>query len=318
MTLARDAYSRYSDVVHTSQQEDGGHLRAGDGMNYREFLAVLKHLWELAHPDVPMKPTQTPGFATYPVIVHSLELRKAHPSEPKKRFRENITSSSGDIYSIWGQRFQNLVMFSAVTRSDPELASEIIEEFQSFMEEHTGTLKELGVSEIVFSRRMPDNSRKRSSEDIAEKSIAYLVTIETVSYVQESKLESILIEARTYLDSERIPSFEVTQNQVGTNKFNILKTNIILAEGDQVVFGTLDVTRYVFPSSLSTHMKYVIRNIAKNNSATPYFLTAALYNADGITPIIFANAGKGVMRHTLADNITTELLDQYEGATPSI
>jgi len=128
-------------------------------------------------------------------------------------------SDSGDIYSIWGQRFQNLVMFSAVTRADPDLASEIIEEFQSFMEEHIDTLKRLGASEIVFSRRMPDNSRKRSSEDIDEKSIAYLVTIETVSYVQEAKLESILVEARTYLDSERIPSFEVAPNQVGTNKF---------------------------------------------------------------------------------------------------
>ena len=318
MGITRDAYSRHSDVVRTSQQENGGHLRADDGMNYREFLAVLKHLWELAHPDVPLKPTQSPGFATYPVIVHSLELRKTHPSEPKKRFRENVMSDSGDIYSIWGQRFQNLVMFSAVTRADPDLASEIIEEFQSFMEEHIDTLKRLGASEIVFSRRMPDNSRKRSSEDIDEKSIAYLVTIETVSYVQEAKLESILVEARTYLDSERIPSFEVAPNQVGTNKFNILKTNIILAEGDQVVFGTLDITRYTFPFALSVYKKYVIRNITKNNSATPYFLTVDIYEADGVTPVIFTNEGKGVVRHTLADNITTEIIDQYDGATPSI
>jgi len=314
---ARDAYSRYSDVVHTSQRDFSPHLRAEDGMNYREFIAVLKYMWELAHPDVPMLPTQTPAFATYPVIVYSLELRKAHPAEPKKRFREHITSASGDIYSIWGQRFQNLIMFSAVTRADPELSSEIIEEFQSFMDEYTGTLKSLGASEIIFSRRMPDNSRKKSSEDTAEKSIAYLVTIETVTYMQESKLESVLIEARTYLEAERIPSFEVTAAQVGTNQINILNNNMVIADRDQVTFGTLDITRYTFPSGVNVYMKYTILSISQDNSATPYFLTAYVYMADGVTPVTFTSAGKGTIRHTLDDNITAEVIDQY-GATPSI
>ena len=96
-------------------------LRASGSMRYLDFIRSVKNLWEEGHPDVPIFPTQGKNFARYPCIVYSLQMRKTHQVEPKARIRDTLEDDDGQLYKITAQRFDNVVLFTAITENEPEL-----------------------------------------------------------------------------------------------------------------------------------------------------------------------------------------------------
>jgi len=319
MEQRRDVYTRYSSVQAAGSPlySDKPMLRADGHMTFREFIAVVEKLWENIHPDIPIRPTQSEEFAKYPVIVYSLELRKSHPSEPKAKYREEIVDDDGTIYSIYGHRLDNLIAFSAVTRNNPKLAEAIIEQFELFMDEYVGTLKQLGASEIVFSRRMSDRDENRTNEDVDVRTAVYKVTLERVNYVAEAKLESIRTEVRTFLEYQRVPSFEVTEAQVGTNEITLIQKNVIVKVGDLIVLKSIDNRFFRYPYGTVDGNTYLVSAVTTDTSTSPATLTLNLTTPAGVD-VEFASSGKGVWLHTVRDNLPVAIIDQQaEGATPS-
>jgi hypothetical protein len=315
----RDVYTNYSGVASPQTPLSIGNemLRANGKMSYREFIALVKLLWERAHPDVPIRPTQSGAFAKYPVITYSLELRKPHPAEPKKRYREELVDDDGSIYSIYGQRHMNVISFSAITKNDPELAEAIIEQFELFMDEYTGVLKELGASEILYSRRMSDREQERVNEDVSIRTVAYTVTLERLQFIIEEKLESILIDIRVFLDNQRVPGFEVSDDQVGTDQIIITQNNTIFEIGDVFILKSIDNLFYKFPAGVKTGHPYVVTAFSQDDSATPFRLLASIREQNG-DPVTFLTTGKGQLLHSTLDDIEVNIIDQLaEGATPS-
>ena len=208
-------------------------LRAESNLSYLEFIALLKRLWEDSHPSIPFKPVQSQSYAftqinpewewandagnpnaTDPdnagetkyiphdcMMVYSLELRKPNANEPKMRVREEVVTEGDVNYLIQGQRFENLIIFSALSKGGPELAESVIEAFEDFMLEHTPIFKRLGVSEILYSRRTPDDEQSRFSEDLDKRSVAYVVVIEKIRATEIAKIQEILLTIRQYLGS---------------------------------------------------------------------------------------------------------------------
>lgn len=208
-------------------------LRAESNLSYLEFITLIKKLWEDAHPSVPLKPVQSQSYAftqinpewqwandqanpqaTDPdgsgqpkhiahdcMMVYSLELRKPNANEPKMRVREEVVTEGDVNYLIQGQRFENLIIFSALSKGGPELAESVIEAFEDFMLEHTPIFKRLGVSEILYSRRTPDDEQSRFSEDLDKRSVAYVVVIEKIRAIEIAKIQEILLTVRQYLGS---------------------------------------------------------------------------------------------------------------------
>lgn len=163
---------------------------------------------------------------SYPRIVAALETRRPMPMEPKPRVRETIWSGpdgESDI-DIKGQRFQSIISFTVVDRiktnypqdspcTDPEYfrnnvlecskydmvssVDEIVEQLEEFMLEVTPIFKELGVSELVYARRLPDATEVRGGYGIAKRAVAYTVTIEKVYRgIEQWKIKQIVTEAR--------------------------------------------------------------------------------------------------------------------------
>lgn len=188
------------------------HLRARGNLSYVQFVNLVKRIWENAHsidgvPTIPILPAGNDNPATYPCIYYSLDLRRAHPDEPKMKFRELI-DDKGDTYVVGGQRFQNVVKFTSITESDPELATDVMEMFEDFMMEYTPVFKELGASELVYSRRFSDTEENRSGAGVVKRSVAYLLTTEKLAKKKYDTLDEISIEARTWLDqTELYPSY---------------------------------------------------------------------------------------------------------------
>jgi hypothetical protein len=72
------------------------------------------------------------------------------------------------------------------------------------MLEHTPVFKRLGVSEILYSRRTPDNEQSRFAEDIDKRSVAYIVVIEKLRSTEIAKIEEITLNVRQYLGTNTI------------------------------------------------------------------------------------------------------------------
>ena len=188
----------------------GPPLQANGNLTYLEFLAVVKALWENIHPDIPLKPDHGGSYAVYPSIVYSLEIRKPHTVEPKPRSRQVVQND----YMVFGQRFQNVVSFTIVTKADrastvdeskyigAEVADALAEVFEDFMLEYTPVFKRLGASEFVYARRLADTTETRDNIDICKRAITYLLTTEKLIQTSVSVIEKIAIDIRTAMSYE--------------------------------------------------------------------------------------------------------------------
>jgi hypothetical protein len=202
-------------------------LQSDGNLSYLEFISAVKSLWEESFPNYPIKATSsgdnsftwfnpaTQGYdTTDAIIVYSLELRKAHSVEPKPRMRQ-ITSDN--VY-VYGQRFQNVVAFTAMSPvgkrlgSDPNsiyddqdnsyLVESLIESFEDFMLEYTPIFKKIGASELVYSRRLSDSEVNRDSKDVHKRTVTYMLTTEKVFAAQANTIEKIAIDVRQFMAYE--------------------------------------------------------------------------------------------------------------------
>ena len=151
--------NRFTDLLQSpgfkTVDQDGVEEVYSGTLNYLQFINLVKKLWEQSYADIPIIPLG-PGTDTFSVhdyvIVYALELRKAHTIEPKPRMRQNI-SGKNNVYTIYGQKFQNIVSFSVMTKIGvvegghsnklnddtfkSQISDQIIEAFEDFMLEYT-------------------------------------------------------------------------------------------------------------------------------------------------------------------------------------
>lgn len=187
-------------------------LQAQGNLTYIEFIAAVKALWENAYPNIKIKPIQNGDYAEYPVIAYGLELRRTHSTEPKPRSR---VSPSKDI-AIFGQRFQNIISFTVITKSTsgvlkgssdryagPEVAEKVIEVFEDFMLEYTPVFKRLGASELVYARRLSDSEENRDATDVNKRTVTYMLTTEKLIGMELGRIEQIVLDVRRYMAIEK-------------------------------------------------------------------------------------------------------------------
>jgi hypothetical protein len=191
----------------------GPPLQASGNLTYLEFIAVVKALWENAYPDIKIVPTSNGAYAEYPVIVYGLEIRKTHSNEPKPRTRN--TQHQADIM-VFGQRFQNVVSFTIMTKADAgtssselekrysgaQVADNLAEIFEDFMLEHTPVFKRLGAAEFVYSRRLSDADINRPNVDVIKRTITYMLTTEKLIATTVDQIEKITVDVRRYMAYE--------------------------------------------------------------------------------------------------------------------
>lgn len=185
-------------------------LKAEYNLDYPKFIQLVTYLWEQAHPDIPIKPVQSETYSRYPVIVYSLQSRSPVTNESKQRHRETVYRNDTNL-RITGQRFQNVVTFTVMTETGPDTsgpqrdgakyAESIIEAFERFMLEQVPVFKELGASEVLYTRRLPDQERTRPDEDVNERGVAFLVTLEHVIVQEIDILREIVVRARSMLST---------------------------------------------------------------------------------------------------------------------
>lgn len=298
-------------------------LKAKGNLSYLQFISLLKHIWEEGHPDIPMRPVQSNKFSRYPVIIYSLQNRTPFHNEPKQKFRELQYKEDTNLITQ-AQRFNNIIIFKVVTETNPELCEAVIETFEDFMLEFTGYLKEFGVSDMFYVRRLPDGDQTRPDGDIDERSVAYNVILEKIRIHEVAKIQQIIVKARVMLDRywQNGTEFWVFEDMddPGSGKIyapghvfkfgDIVKLLLPGPDQDSYAEGASDLAvRAAIPEGLSNNYAYQIID-AQNN-----FIT--LQNLNGAA-VHIRSTGMGVL--TGVDSITSipaALEDNFQSATPS-
>ncbi len=249
-------FPAFGTIKSYSRVKFGEPLQAEGNLSYLEFIAAVKALWEESYPMYPIKPTATSDNAftwynkdaadpitgevvgawenTDAIITYGLELRKSHTVEPKPRMRYSYPK---DKIMIYGQRFQNVVSFSAISpigkRFDGDSANinndhdnayvveSLIESFEDFMLEYTPIFKRIGAAELVYARRLSDSEVGRQASDVHKRTVTYMLTTEKLYGADIDTIERIAVDVRTYM------AVEESLLQQSTPNYENVELNII-------------------------------------------------------------------------------------------
>lgn len=180
-------------------------IQARGNLTLLEYIDLIEYLWKKGYPEIiyqPMgaKKTWDPerGY-----IVWELESRVPKENNVKPRHQQvyDHPEDSNRKISIWTQSFNNLIGFTAL-HQNPRTAEEIIEQFEEFMIEATPILKELGIEELLYSRRISDRTEKRFGEDLSARTVLYMATTQRVIPVEQHKLNEIVGELKVFIESD--------------------------------------------------------------------------------------------------------------------
>lgn len=285
-------------------------LKAEGNLDYLQFIALLQGIWAEAHPDIPIKPTQSKTFVKYPVIVYGLQLRKPMNVEPKQRYREEISRPDEETNIIINaQRFENVISFEVRTQGNPEMAEAIIEVFEDFMQEYTPVFKRLGVSDLFYMRRTPDGEETRRDEDVEVRTVAYMVTLEKIRVTESRKLKELTVRARTMLHNEGNVFHALTDDQtwITVINHNYRLYDFISLQGPHSS-QTYDTIPRQFPEGLWVDTFYQITEIDGDDLYLSYL------NGD---PIHITQKGMGRHKQAPIPYGDIEIEDNLQTATPN-
>lgn len=172
-------------------------IQAKGSLTYLQFIQVVKNLWEEGNPEVafvPMGGKQNwdpdKGY-----IIYSQDRAVVKGDQLKPRLRHIVDGATGKKIMVFTQSFNHIVRFTAVHR-DPAIAEQILESFEDFMiRPVTIIAKMLGLEELIYDRRPPSDMEKRYGDDVADRAVCYLVTVQKVLSIETDKLQEAYIQA---------------------------------------------------------------------------------------------------------------------------
>lgn len=171
-------------------------LRQAGNLSYLDFIRVIGEIWHEMHPEIPILAAGVPTDGQYPCIVYSLGNRLAFKNENKPRLRERLVHHTDPSESllIYGQKFINYIKFTVIDEVEPngaQVAEELIEDFEDFMITYMDIFSKLGVNNLFYERRLPDDEESRIGEGVVKRSVVYQVILEKQIDVKVGNLESV-------------------------------------------------------------------------------------------------------------------------------
>lgn len=186
----------YRDLDHPSQ---GPPITAFGNDQYIGMIKRLKYIWNDAHPEVQFQAFKAKeeyqgdnGYIIYSLIDR---VPKDNMRKPIPRYKY-LDPEEDTWVTVFIQSFMNTVKFTAM-HQDPDVAEEIIDNFENFMLECIPVLKSFGIEDILYNRRLSDEHEQRTGEDLAARSVTYVVITQKVLPVSQKKLEEIHLRLET-------------------------------------------------------------------------------------------------------------------------
>lgn len=176
-------------------------------IQYGDFIRVIKDLFGLAHPGVGFHP-EFDNTISFEVddqpdkgfLFYSLVEKVPRSTDPKPRFHHRFNVNEGEenetTIFIYRQTFECLVKFSGAS-TDPFKSEKIIEIFEDFMTEVTHIFKQLGLEDIFYFKRSPDNFENRSGKGLHLRPVLYRVNFQKLYRVDQTSLQKYILHLST-------------------------------------------------------------------------------------------------------------------------
>ena len=129
-------------------------------------------------------------------------------------FRKDIDDPAENLkyYKTTGQWFDNLVQFDLWTKTNYE-AEEFIEWFEDILDRYRGMFKELGMQEMVYYRRVRDDSLMKFENKFSVRSLIYFFRTEKVKVTEIRPIKRINITGRLKHCNYLYPSQFLVENE---------------------------------------------------------------------------------------------------------
>lgn len=177
-------------------------ITAFDNIQYEDFLNIVKTLWEDGHPDVQFQrySARNQYNPDKGYIVASMARRIAADNNSKPRFRASEDQADGSVTQYYTQSFINLVRFTAL-HTDPEVADEMISQFESFMVSIRPILGIKGAERLTFVERSADEDETRMGWDRSARTLMYELVTQSIYTVNTGTLEKYQIKLLMAVDA---------------------------------------------------------------------------------------------------------------------
>lgn len=160
----------------------------------------------------PMKPTVAWSVA------ERMPAQFRTAKEVKERLRDSYHDPMypGQMIEIYGQMFDNYIQFECVSRENYQ-AEGLVSWFEWFMRLHSWILQAKGAVNILFERRYRDEVVTKWRQDVASRSLRYLIRTDELFSTRVKSLTHLNIsyEAVTGLDPEFDPRYIAGQYVTG-------------------------------------------------------------------------------------------------------
>lgn len=171
-------------------------LRQAGNLSYLDFIRVVGEIWHEMNPKVPLIAAGLPLDGKYPCIVYSLANKLSFKNENKPRLRERLVHHEDPSESllVYGQKFVHYIKFTVVDEVEPngaQVAEELIEQFEDFMITYIDIFSKLGINNMFYERRLPDDEESRPGEGVVKRSVVYQVILEKQIDVKVGNLEKV-------------------------------------------------------------------------------------------------------------------------------
>lgn len=170
-------------------------ITAQGNLTYLQFIDLVGSLWARAHPEIQFLPFSAGNIYDREngYVIYSLETRRTHNNNSKPKVHQVVDhpTEQNKKLVIYIQSFDNIIKFSCIHK-DPRIAEELVEAFEDFMLEVTPIFVKLGIDQCIYNRRLPDQHEVRTGDDIASRTVSYLVITQKIVHVDVKKLEEVI------------------------------------------------------------------------------------------------------------------------------
>lgn len=179
-------------------------LTAFGNIQYRDVIKMIGAMWEGAHPEVIFRrwADNEEYNPEYGYIIYSLVARVPADNNAKPRMHQEYRKSDGVPMTAFIQSFMNQVRFSAMHR-DPDVADEMIEEFEDFMMVAIPVLMKNGVEQIFYLQRNSDQNQSRPSQDMSIASMDWRIFTQKQFHVENAVIDDFFIRVSTVMGNDQ-------------------------------------------------------------------------------------------------------------------
>lgn len=174
-------------------------LTASQNATYLQLIDTIGYLWNRDNPEIQFR-----AFAENHTfdpekgyVIYSLINREPTQNNAKARYQEMVQHPDDPDKKlvIYSWSFMNSIKFTAL-HQDPRVAEEIIEAFEDFMISTIPIHLEIGIQSSMYGRRAADEHKARYGDDLAARSLIWMVVIQKIITTDLDKLKEILIEVQ--------------------------------------------------------------------------------------------------------------------------